>query len=51
MEIRKASREEWAESRKIYTGARRFMAEHGNSGKWGSAYPPEEMLLDDMARG
>lgn len=51
MEIRRASGEDWAEIRKIYDGARRFMAEHGNPGQWGSTYPPEELLLDNMAQG
>lgn len=50
MEIRKASRSDWEEIRKIYADARQFMAEHGNAGQWGTNEPREEMLLDDIAQ-
>lgn len=51
MIIRKASMEDWEEIRKIYAGARRFMAEHGNAGQWGTDHPREELLLDNIAQG
>lgn len=50
MEIRKASMNDWEEIRKIYAGARQFMAEHGNAGQWGTTNPREELLLDDIAQ-
>ena len=34
----------------IYAYARSFMAEHGNPDQWGTAYPPREMLLDDISK-
>ena len=51
MEIRKASMDDWEEIQKIYASARQFMAEHGNAGQWGTNYPQEELLLDDIAQG
>lgn len=39
---------DWEEIRKIYAGARQFMAEHGNAGQWGTNYPGEELLLDNI---
>lgn len=50
MEIRKASMRDWEEIRKIYAGARQFMAEHGNAGQWGTGNPKEELLLEDIAQ-
>lgn len=50
MEIRKASRSDWEEIRKIYADARQFMAEHGNAGQWGTNEPREELLLDNIAQ-
>lgn len=50
MNIRKAVMEDWGEIRKIYAEARQFMAEHGNAGQWGTAHPPEELLLEDISR-
>ncbi|MCM1189294.1 MAG: GNAT family N-acetyltransferase [bacterium] len=49
--IRKAGRQDWEEILRIYAGARRFMAEHGNAGQWGENYPPKELLERDMAEG
>lgn len=51
MEIRKASMSDWEEIQKIYAGARKFMAEHGNAGQWGTTNPREELLMDDIAQG
>lgn len=51
MEIRKATMEDWEEIRKIYADARQFMAAHGNAGQWGTGYPQEKLLLDDIAQG
>lgn len=51
MEIRKAIMSDWEEIRKIYAGARQFMAEHGNADQWGTTHPREELLLDDIGQG
>lgn len=51
MRIRKAEASDWEEILKIYAGARRFMAAHGNAGQWGTGYPPEELLRGDMEAG
>ena len=41
---------DWEEIQKIYASARQFMAEHGNGGQWGTNYPSEELLLDNIAQ-
>ena len=35
----------------MYASARRFMMEHGNPTQWGSAYPPQETILQDIKQG
>ena len=35
----------------IYAQARVFMAETGNPDQWGTAYPPEEMIRQDILKG
>ena len=35
---------------KIYEGARSFMRESGNPNQWGSDYPPDDMIRDDIAK-
>lgn len=36
----------------IYSGARVFMAAHGNPDQWGADnWPPESLILDDIMRG
>ena len=35
----------------IYEKARAFMAESGNPDQWGTAYPPEEMIRQDIQDG
>ena len=35
----------------IYEKARAFMAESGNSDQWGTGYPPEEMIRQDIRDG
>ncbi len=37
------------ETMKIYAGARRFMANHGNPGQWGDGYPPRDLIEHDIA--
>ena len=50
-QIRKAEEADLTAVRKIYTQARKFMADHENPTQWGSEYPPEGLLLEDIARG
>ena len=35
----------------IYEKARAFMAESGNPDQWGTGYPPEEMIRQDIRNG
>ena len=49
-EIRKAQLEDLPRIEQIYAYARAFMAEHGNPNQWGSSYPEQEMLLDDIQK-
>lgn len=48
--VRNAQLTDLQKIRTLYEGARKFMAEHGNPDQWGSKYPPDEMLLQDIAR-
>ena len=49
-QIRHAKETDWKEIQALYATARQFMADHGNPDQWGSQYPPDEMLLQDIAR-
>ena len=49
-QIRHAKETDWKEIQALYATARQFMADHGNPDQWGSQYPPDEMLLRDIAR-
>lgn len=51
MQIRKAKLEDLPEIMEIYSIARGFMAENGNPTQWGSAYPPREMIEEDIRDG
>jgi hypothetical protein len=35
----------------VYGIAREYMAENGNAGQWGDAYPPVELLMSDIQAG
>jgi GNAT superfamily N-acetyltransferase len=35
----------------MYADARRFMAQNGNPDQWGQAFPPEDLVRGDLARG
>ena len=35
----------------MYASARRFMMEHGNPTQWGTTYPPQETILQDIKQG
>lgn len=51
MRIRNAEASDWERILEIYAGARQFMAAHENAGQWGTGYPPEELLEEDMEAG
>ena len=49
--IRQAISTDFNDIQAIYTSARNFMMEHGNPTQWGSAYPPQETILQDIKQG
>ena len=51
MQIRRANIQDLDRLMEIYTGARKFMAYHGNPGQWWGGYPPRSMLEEDIAVG
>jgi len=48
--IRKAQGADLGIILKIYSQARSFMAEHENPSQWGTEYPPETLLREDITR-
>lgn len=36
---------------KLYEGARKFMAEHGNPNQWPPSYPPKDQVEEDIREG
>lgn len=48
MKIRKAEPEDLKDIMDIYAYARKFMAEHGNAGQWGTNFPPQSMIETDI---
>ena len=51
MEIRKTNLSELDNVMKIYAGARKFMAEHGNPTQWGNNKPSREQVEQDILAG
>lgn len=49
--IRKAREEELPEILQIYETARAFMRQTGNETQWGSKYPPEQLVREDLRKG
>ena len=49
--IRQAISTDFNDIQAIYTSARNFMMEHGNPTQWGSAYPPQGTILQDIKQG
>lgn len=49
--IEKATLSQLPQIMAIYERARTFMAETGNPDQWGTAYPPEEMIRQDILDG
>ena len=46
--IQKATMSQLTDILALYEKARIFMAENGNPDQWGTAYPPEEMVRQDI---
>lgn len=49
--IQKANLSQFSKIMGIYAQARCFMAKTGNPDQWGTAYPPEEMIRQDIEKG
>lgn len=49
-QIRKARETDLGSVSELYMKARKFMADHDNPTQWGTAYPTEQMLREDIAR-
>ena len=50
-QIRNAKQEDLERIQEIYAIAREFMAQNGNPDQWGSNYPPQSCLEQDILRG
>ena len=46
--IRKARQEDLPEIRSLYAGARAFMRKAGNPDQWGTGYPPEAVVQEEV---
>lgn len=51
MQIRKTNPADFDTVMQIYRAAREFMIASGNPTQWWEGYPPEALILDDIARG
>lgn len=51
MTVRRAVKADFLRILEIYAHARAFMARTGNPDQWGTNYPPEEMLRQDIEMG
>lgn len=49
--IRQATPDDFPRILKIYAFARKFMAETGNPTQWGTHFPPQDLLLEDIEIG
>ena len=49
--IRTAQPSDWQDIMDIYANARRFMREAGNPTQWGTSFPPEELVREDIRLG
>ena len=49
--IKKAEVKDLQKLNGIYEGARQYMRENGNPDQWGTNYPGEDILLNDMEKG
>jgi len=51
MNIRKTEPADLTAVMRIYHHAQQFMQENGNPGQWGTRYPMEELIREDIAEG
>lgn len=51
MNIRKTTFADLNSLLEIYATAREFMAKNGNPNQWGSAWPPQEQIKEDIRQG
>ena len=51
MNIQKATLFELPEILRVYAAARAYMRAHGNETQWGTTYPPEEIVKNDIESG
>ncbi|MDD3253170.1 MAG: GNAT family protein [Lachnospiraceae bacterium] len=51
MQIRKSTSADLEQILVLYAQARQFMQENGNPTQWGSKYPPQEQVEQDIATG
>ena len=51
MIIRKAEIKDLEQIMEVYEFARGFMREHGNGSQWGQAYPPRQLIQEDIEKG
>ena len=49
--IVKATLSQFSRIMEVYAQARQFMAQNGNPDQWGTAYPSEEMIRQDILNG
>lgn len=49
-QVKKAKLEDLSKINELYAQARLFMAGHGNPTQWGTTYPSEDLLRQDIAR-
>ncbi len=51
LSVRRSTVEDLENIIEIYRRAREFMKNSGNPNQWGDAYPPAELIADDIRRG
>ena len=49
LSVRKAVIDDLPQIMEIFDHARKFMKQTGNPTQWGDNYPPEEVVIDDIA--
>lgn len=51
MKIRNSTLTDLPQIQQLYADARRFMMQNANPDQWGTTYPPEDLILQDIADG
>ena len=49
-QVRFAKESDWKRIMELYAGARQFMADHGNPDQWGTNYPTDNMIQEDISQ-